>query len=52
MLKADSKLGELGRVRLCVPVVKIGLEVTILEGGEFLRVAPETNSIKSAWSST
>ena len=54
MLKVDSKEGELGLVRQLdwLEVVKIGDEVTILEGGEFLSVAPDTNSIKSAWSNT
>lgn len=55
MLNADSKEGEDGLVRLWQldpEVVKIGEEVTILEGGEFLKVAPDTNSIKSAWSNT
>lgn len=52
MLNADSSEGEDGLVRLWLLVVKIGDEVTILEGGEFLKVAPETNSIKSAWSNT
>lgn len=53
MLKVDSKEGELGLVKqLWLEVVKMGEEVTILEGGEFLRVAPETSSIKSAASNT
>ena len=53
MLKADSKEGDDGLVRLCAPEgVNMGEEVTILEGGEFLSVAPETSSIKSAWSRT
>lgn len=53
MLKVDSKEGELGLVKqLWLEVVKMGDEVTILEGGEFLRVAPETSSIKSAASNT
>ena len=54
MLKVDSKEGELGLVRQLdwLEVVKMGDEVTILEGGEFLSVAPDTNSIKSAWSNT
>ena len=50
MLNVDSRLGEHGLVRLLL--VKMGEDVTILEGGECLSVAPDTNSTKSAWSNT
>ena len=52
MLKADSSDGDEGLVRHWLVVVSMGDEVTILEGGEFLKVAPDTNSIRSAWSKT
>ena len=52
MLNADSSDGDEGLVRHWLVVVSIGDEVTILEGGEFLKVAPDTNSIRSAWSKT
>ena len=52
MLNADSSDGDEGLVRHWLVVVRIGDEVTILEGGEFLKVAPDTNSIRSAWSKT
>ena len=52
MLNADSSDGDEGLVRHWLVVVSMGEEVTILEGGEFLNVAPDTNSIRSAWSRT
>ena len=53
MLKVESKFGLEGLVKhWLLEVDNIGEEVTILEGGEFLKVAPDTKSTRSAGSST
>ena len=53
MLKVESKVGEEGLVKhWLLEVDRMGEDVTILEGGEFLKVAPDTRSTRSAGSKT